>query len=157
MTVILSAIVRAPIDEVFGYFDLAENTAVASEHAVRVDVVDIQPDGRRTCDVVMVAGARQWMQSIEQVVREPPLLLTTRSWTWTRDREQPLLTVLTDRRFSSEPGGTRIDATIDYQLDRPWRRPFLVMTNWLRRGAAQREFERQLSKIVQRIEAGRVT
>ena len=77
MTVILSAIIRAPIDEVFGYFDLAENTATASEHAGRVEVVDTQSDGRRTWDVEMVAGARHWTQSIEQVVREPPHLLTT--------------------------------------------------------------------------------
>ena len=146
-----------PSDVVFGYFDLADNTASASEHAVRVEVVDIQPDGRRTCDVVMVAGAKQWVQSIEQVVREPPLLLTTRSWSWTADRQQPLLTILTHRRFTSESDGTRVDATIDYQLDRPWRRPLWATTNWLRRGAARREFERQLSLIAQRIEAGQVT
>ncbi len=157
MTVILNAIVRAPIDDVFGYFDLVENTATASEHAIRADVVDVQPDGRRTWDVVMVAGAKQWTQSIEQVVRERPLRLTTRSWSWTRDRQQPVLTLITDRRFSSEPGGTRVDATIDYQLVRPWRHPFLATVNWLRRGSAQREFERQLSVIVQRIEARRVT
>lgn len=157
MTVHLSAIIHAPIDVVFEYFDLAENTASASEHAVRVDVVDTQPDGRRTCDVVMAAGARQWVQSIEQVVREPPLRLTTRSWSWTWDRQQPLLTLLTDRRFTSEPDGTRVDATIDYHLDRPWRRPLWAMTNWLRQGAARREFEGQLSLIAQRIEAGQVT
>ena len=108
-------------------------------------------------DVEMVAGARHWTQSIEQVVREPPHLLTTRSWSWTGNCQRPILTILTDRRFTSESDGTRVDATIDYQLDRPWRRPFWVATNWLRRGAARREYERQLSLIVQRIEAGQVT
>jgi hypothetical protein len=150
----LNAYLPAPIDEVFDFFDDPDNTLEFNEHAERFDVVDVQPDGRRTIDVVMKAGRKTWMQTVEQVVREPPTRLTTRGGTWTTQRDQLMLSGTTDRRFSVEGDGTRIDVTLDFRLQRPLQRPFWVVLNWLQRGAAQREFEHQLTQAAQRL-AGR--
>jgi hypothetical protein len=152
MEIKLSRFISAPIDVVFAFFDDPANTLQVNEHAARYEVVDEQPDGRRTYDVTMRAGAREWMQTIEQVVREPHERLTTRGGSWTTDRRSWLLTVTTDRRFSSEDDGTRVDVNIDSRLDRPYRRPVQAIQNWLHRGAARAEFEDQLAVIAARIE-----
>ena len=66
-----------------------------------------------------------------------------------------LLRVITDRRLTAEGDGTRVEATIEMQLDRPFRRPMQAVRTWLYRGAAQQEFEHQLALIAKRIEARR--
>lgn len=147
----LHAFVPAPIDEVFAFFDDPDNTAEFNEHAASVEVVDVQPDGRRTIDVVMKAGRKTWMQTIEQVVREPPTRLTTGGGSWTARRDQPSLSITTDRCFSTDGDGTVIDVTIDYRLQQPLRRPVWAVLGWLQRGQTQREFEYQLSRIVERL------
>jgi hypothetical protein len=48
----------------------------------------------------------------ERVFSEPPTRLITRGGSWTVDRHRWLLTITTDRRFSEEGDGTRIDVTI---------------------------------------------
>jgi hypothetical protein len=115
----------------------------------------MQPDGRRTFDLAMQAGPKEWMQTIEQVVREPPIRLVTRSGTWTTDRRQWLLTLTTDRRFTVEAEGTRVDKSIDTQLAHPWHRPLQAIQNWVQRGATRSEFERQLDLMARRIESMR--
>ena len=152
MAIGLSKIIRAPIEDVFAFFDDFAKTKEFNVHAVRFEVVDAQPDGRRTVEVVMRAGAREWMQTIEQVIREPPTRLVTRGGTWTTDRRRRLLTVTTDRRFTTEADGTRVHVTIESRLDHPLRRPFWAILNWLHRGATRREFEHQLNLIRARIE-----
>jgi hypothetical protein len=152
MAISLSEFVHAPIEDVFGFFDDFAKTMEFNVHAVRFEVVDAQPDGRRTIDVVMRAGRREWIQTIEQVVREPSTRLVTRGGTWTTDRHSWLLTLTTDRRFTTEADGTRVDVILESRLDHPHRRPFHVLINWLRRGATRREFEHQLKLIVARIE-----
>jgi len=152
MEVKLSRLIRAPIEEVFAYFDDPAHMVQVNEHAGRFEVVDAQPDGRRTYDVTMRAGSREWMQTTEQVVREPPTRLMTRGGSWTSDRRHWLLTVTTDRRFSIEGDGTRVDVIIEARLDRPYRRPVQALRNWLYRGAARAEFEHQLAAIAALIE-----
>ena len=155
MTIRLRKLIRAPIDEVFAFFDDPLKTLEFNDHAVHFDVVEVQPDGRRTFDVVMRAGAKQWMQTVEQVVREPPTRLLTRGGSWTRDRGRWVLTVTTDRRFTQEGGGTRVDATIETHVDDPFRHPFGAILNWVQQGAARTEFEHQLHFMATRIEGGR--
>lgn len=152
MAISLSTVIHAPIEDVFAFFDDFRKTIDVNVHAVRLDVVDTQSDGRRTVDVLMRAGAKEWMQTIEQVVREPPTRLVTRGGTWTKDRRPWLLTVTTDRRFTAEAEGTRVDVTIENRLDDPLRRPQWAILNWLRQGATRREFEHQLRLIGARIE-----
>jgi hypothetical protein len=152
MAIHLSKVIRAPIHEVFAFFDDPIKMLEFNEHAVHFDVVDAQPDGRRTFDVVMRAGAKQWTHTIEQVVREPPTRLLTRGGSWTTDRGQWLLRVTTDRRFSAEGDGTRVDATIETNVDDPVHHPFGAILNWVQQGAARAEFERQLDAITARIE-----
>jgi uncharacterized protein YndB with AHSA1/START domain len=148
----LSRHIDAPLEHVFSFFDDPSNTIEFNEHAVQFDSVDVQPDGRRTVDVVMGAGSRQWMQTVEQVLRDPPRRLITSGSTWSTDRGHHLLTVTTDRRFSAEGDGTRVDVIIHSRLHQPLRRPVQAIVNWLQRGATQAEFERQLGLIAKRIE-----
>ena len=157
MEVKLSRFISAPRDKVFAFFDDPANTLQVNEHAVRYEVVDSQPDGRRTFDVTMRAGTKEWMQTIEQVVREPHARLMTRGRSWTTDRRNWLLTVTTDRRLSTEGDGTRVDVAIESTLEQPFRRPLQAIRNWLQRGATRAEFEYQLGVIADRIEgvAGR--
>ena len=152
MTTTLSRLIQAPIDEVFAFFDDPGSTLEFNPHAEQFEVVDQQPDGRRTYDVVMRSDAKEWMQTVEQVLREPPTRLVTRGGSWTSDRERWLLTITTDRRFSVEGDGTRVDVTIESKLDRPLRRPVQALRNWLWRGAASQEFEHQLALIAKRLE-----
>jgi len=149
----ISRFVRAPIEEVFAFFDEPSNTLDFNPHADRLEGMDQQPDGRRTYDVVMRSDTKEWMQTVEQVVREPPTRLVTRGGSWTTDRQKWLLTITTDRRFSIEGEGTRVDVAIESRLDRPLRRPLEAVRNWLWRGAARREFEHQLALMAKRIEA----
>jgi hypothetical protein len=51
-------------------------------HAVSLEVVDVQPDDRRTFDIVMRSDKLDWMQTVEQVIREPPTRLMTRGGSW---------------------------------------------------------------------------
>lgn len=151
----VSRFIRAPIDQVFAFFDDPADTLEFNPHAERFEVVDQQPDGRRTFDVVMRSDTTEWMQTVEQVLREPPTRLITRGGSWTKDRQAWLLAVTTDRRFSAEGDGTRVEVTIESRLDQPLRRPVQAVRNWLWRGAAQQEFEHQLALIAKRLEAQR--
>ncbi len=152
MDIHLTAHVDAPIDEVFGFFDDPANALDFNVHAVRQDVVAVQPDGRRTVDIVMRAGAKEWMQTIEQVVRQPPSKLVTLGGSWTTDRDHRLLTITTDRRFSTDGDGTRVEWRIESRLEHPWRRPLQVVVNWFARNATQRVFEGQIDALARRIE-----
>jgi hypothetical protein len=152
MAIHLRKLIQAPIDEVFAFFDDPLKMLEFNEHAVHFDVVDAKPDGRRTFDVVMRAGAKQWRQTVEQVIREPPTRLMTRGGTWSTDRRRWLLTVTTDRRFSADGDGTLLDATIETTVDDPFHHPFGAILNWVQQGAAKAEFERQLDAITARIE-----
>ena len=151
----VSRSIRAPIDEVFAYFDEPSSALEFSPHAEGVEAVSQRPDGRRTYDILMRADTKEWRQTIEQVLREPPTRLVTRGGSWTTDQSKWLLTVTTDRHFEAEGDGTRVEATIETQLDQPLRRPLQAVRNWLYRGAAQQEFEHQLALITKRIEARR--
>jgi uncharacterized protein YndB with AHSA1/START domain len=153
MTINLSKVIRAPVEDVFAFFDDTANTIRLNNHAVRFEVVDAQPDGRRTFDIVMRAGSNEWMQTVEELVYEPPTRLVTRGGSWTTDRRHWLLTITTDRRLSPESDGTRVDVTIDTKLVQPLRHPAQAIRNWLGRGAAQAEFERQLALMAERLEA----
>ena len=145
--------VKAPIDRVFAFFDDPANTVETSPHAERFEVIDMKPDGRRTYDVWMPADDRDWMQTIEQVLREPPHRLITRGGSWTADRSECLLTIVTDRQFSADGDGTRVYVTIETRLCRPLRHPLQALRNWLQSGYAQREFEHRFALIAKRIEA----
>jgi hypothetical protein len=153
MATTISRLISAPIDVVFAFFDDPSSTLEFNPHAERFEVVDQQPDGRRTYDVVMRSESGSWMQTVEQVLRQPPTRLVTRGGSWTSDRERWLLTITTDRRFSVEGDGTRIDVTIESKLDHPLRRPVQALRNWLWRGAASQEFEHQLALIAKRLES----
>jgi hypothetical protein len=155
MSTRISRLIHAPIDEVFAFFDDPGRTLEVNPHAERFEVVDQQPDGRRTYDVVMRSDTTEWMQTVEQVRREPPTRLVTRGGSWTTDRDRWLLTITTDRRFSVEGDGTRVDMVIESRLDQPWRRAMNTLRNWLWRGAASQEFEHQLALIAKRLEAPR--
>ena len=155
MATSITRFVRAPIDEVFSFFDDPGSTLQFNPHAEGFDVIDRRSDGRRTYDVVMRSDTKEWMQTVEQVLREPPTRLLTRGGSWTGDRHRWLLTITTDRRFSVEGDGTRVDVTIETRLDDPLRRPLMAIRNWLWRGAAQQGFEHQLALIAKRIEAQR--
>jgi hypothetical protein len=63
MTASISRLIQAPIDEVFSFFDDPSSTLEFSPHAERFEGVDQQPDGRRTCDVVMHSDTNEWMQT----------------------------------------------------------------------------------------------
>jgi hypothetical protein len=152
MAIELTKYIRAPIDDVFAFFADPANTVEFNEHAVRFEVVNAQPDGRRTFDVLMRAGAKEWMQTIEEVVRQQPTRLWTRGGSWNTVRGEWILTVTTDRRFSTEDDGTRAYVTIETSPAHPFRHPFRVILNWIQQGAARTAFERQLDAIAARIE-----
>jgi hypothetical protein len=152
VTVSLSKLIHAPIEDVFGFFDDQAKTMEFNAHAVDLEVMDVQPDGRRTFDIVMSSDAMDWMQTVEQVVRERPTRLVTRGGSWTTDRRHWVLTFTVDRRFTTEAHGTRVDVTIDTHLDRPYLRPLQAIRNWLHQGATQTEFEHQLVFMARRIE-----
>ena len=97
MALDISRLIRAPIEDVFSFFDDPSNTLEFNPHAERFEIIDQQPDGRRTYDVVMRSDANEWMQTVEQVLREPPTRLVTRGGSWTTDRQNWLLTITTDR------------------------------------------------------------
>jgi uncharacterized protein YndB with AHSA1/START domain len=152
MAIELSRLIRAPIDEVFAFFDDPANTMRFNEHFMRYEVIDEQPDGRRVFDLFLGAGERRWVQTIGQVLREPPTRLVTRSGTWESAGDPWALTLVTDRRFSKHVDGTRLDMAVSYRLTEPWRHPVKVAQNWFQRGAVRLEYERQLDAMVRMIE-----
>jgi uncharacterized protein YndB with AHSA1/START domain len=153
MATSISRLIQAPIEDVFAFFDDPSRTLEFNPHAERLEVIEQQPNGRRTYDVVMRSDTTEWMQTVEQVLREPPTRLVTRGGSWTSNRQRWLLTITTDRRFSDEGDGTRVDVTFESRLDQPLRRPLQAVRNWLWRGAATQEFEHQLALIAKRLEA----
>jgi hypothetical protein len=147
----VTAFMPAPMDEVFAFFDDPDNALEFNEHAERFEVVDVQPDGRRTIDVLMKAGRKSWTLTIEQLVREPPTRLMTRGRTWTQP-DRYVLTATTDRHFSAEGDGTRVDVAFDA---RP-HRPFAAVLKWLQRDAVRRELQHQLALAAERLAARQV-
>ncbi len=94
MQLTVGVAVPAAIDDVFDFLDDPASMLTvgghAAEHSQGIDLVGTQPDGRRTFDIRMRAGSREWVQSVEQVLRERPTRLVTRGWTWTEKPERPL-------------------------------------------------------------------
>src|SRR5690349_17117412 len=109
----LTRLIHAPIDEVFAFFDDPAGTMRFSPHAEAFEVIERQPDGRCTYDIRMRADTREWMQTVEQVVREPPTRLVTRGGSWTGVRGRWALMASTDRRFTEESEGTRVDVAFE--------------------------------------------
>lgn len=85
MATSISPFVRALTEDVFAFFDDPSNTLEFHPHAERFEVIDEQPNGRRTYDVWMHSDTNEWMQTVEQVLREPPTRLVTRGGSWTTD------------------------------------------------------------------------
>jgi len=138
--------VPGSIEEVFDFLDNPSNTiglgGHAAEHVRGITEVATDDAGRRTFDFKMQAGPRTWTQTLQQVVRDRPTRLVTRSWTWVNDREDPALVVMTDRRLVVESGGTRLSMTIEYEAQK-WTL-FARGLNWLQRGHTRLELEHQL-------------
>ncbi len=149
----VSQTIEAPIERVFAFFDDPANTVAVSPHAQRFEVIAVTADGRRTYDIWIRSVDKEWMQTVEQVLREPGSRLVTRGWSWTNDRSKAALRITTDRQFSEAGRGTRVFATIDAHVDQPLRHPVPWLRNTLARGYAQAEFEHQLAVIAKRIEA----
>jgi hypothetical protein len=147
----VSGLIPAPIDEVFAFFDDPDNTLEFNDHAESFTLVEVQPDGRRTIDIAMRSGSASWVQTYEQVIREPPVRLVTEGHTWTTDRDRPTLALVTDRRLSAEGDGTRLSVTVGVRTP---GRPVQSVLNWIRRGAFKAELEHQLSAIAERFAAG---
>lgn len=149
--------IGVPIEEVFAFFDDPIASIPFQEHAAEhfkgSRVVEVLPDGRRTIDLEMQAGSRTWTQTIVQEVREPPTRLVARSYTWTRDREDRVSTIATDRRLSAAGGATRLDVAVTFSLERPWRKPLAVLFNRVVGNTAGRlEMEHDLHAIAEYLE-----
>jgi hypothetical protein len=147
----LSAVVPAPIEEVFDFLDDPANTIRLNEHVVshleRSDIVETLPDGRRTVDLHMRRGNQAWVQTIRQVIRERPGRLVSEGGTWTTDRNDLVLAIRTDRRLASVPSGTRLDVTIEGETGRP---SLLAHARLLLQGDFARvEFEHGIQLLVQ--------
>jgi hypothetical protein len=159
MRVTLGVFIAAPVEEVFAFLDEPMNIVEFQEHAKshlqQVDLVETLPDGRRTFDFQMRAGPRAWMQTVKQVLREPPTRLVSDGWTWTKDRDRRVLTLTSDRRLAADSDGTRLETTIETRLEHPWRNPFAVVVGWLTRGAFRLEQEHALHFMAEHIEAQR--
>jgi len=56
MATVISRFIEAPIEDVFSFFDDPSSTLEFNPHAVRFELVDQQPDGRRTYDVASATG-----------------------------------------------------------------------------------------------------
>jgi len=150
--------IAAPIHEVFAFFDDPVATIRFQEHAgqhlKQSRVVEALPDGRRVIDLQMAAGSRAWTQTIVQEVREPPTRLVARSYTWTDDRNARISTIETDRRFSSDETGTRLDVAVSFSVEHPWRNPLAVLLNRLVGNSAGRlEMEHSLHAMARHLEA----
>jgi uncharacterized protein YndB with AHSA1/START domain len=157
MRVDLTTYIPAPIDVVFAFLDDPANTLEfaghARSHVEHLQVVAVRPDGARTFDLQMRSGGKTWVQTIDQEVRQSPTRLMTRGWTWTIDREQPVLTVTTDRRLYAEGEGTRLHVTVETRLDHPWKRPYWAIVGWRQRGAMRLGLEHQIHLITERLAA----
>jgi uncharacterized protein YndB with AHSA1/START domain len=146
MRIELTGVVPASIEDVFDFLDDAANVIKlgghAAGHVAGIEVVDSKPDGRRTVDIRMRAGDREWVQTIEQVVRERPTRLVTRGGTWQESRDAVILAITTERRLSPGPDGTIVTLMVDYEPGRQSR--VQAARVWLQRGATRRELEHQL-------------
>ena len=153
MKVELDVLVPAPVEVVFDFLDDPANmlrlSEHASEHTVGIDKYPDQPDGRKTVDFRMRSGKVDWVHSVEQVLRERPSRLVTRSWTWTQSRSDHVLSLISDRRLTAESGGTRLATTIEY---RPGKSTLFENARlWLQRGATRVELEHQLHLLAERL------
>ena len=149
--------IGVPIEEVFAFFDDPVATIRFQEHAGQhlkeSRLVEVSADGRRTIDLMMQAGTRSWTQTIVQEVREPPSRLMARSYTWTEDRENRISTIATDRRFSPDGTGTRLDVAVTFSVERPWRNPLAVVLNrFMGNTAGRLEMEHSLHAIAEYLE-----
>jgi uncharacterized protein YndB with AHSA1/START domain len=149
--------IAAPISEVFAFFDDPVGTIRFQEHAAEhfkgSEVIDVLPDGRQTIDVHMQAGPRTWIQTIAQEVRQPPTRLLTRSWTWSKRRENRIGTMETDRRLSPDGEGTRLDVTVTYRIEHPWKNPrAVILSRLVGNGAARLEMEHSFHSMAEHLE-----
>ena len=129
----LSTLIDAPIEQVFDFFDDPARAIAFQDHASqaidRWQVIDEQPDGRRTIDFFMQTGAKRWMQTIVQEVRDRPFRLVSRSYGWAKNRDEPVSFMTSERRLSVDSGKTRVDVQVKFWLAHPWRNPLAALMN----------------------------
>jgi hypothetical protein len=102
------------------------------------------PDGRRRYTVAMVSDhGKEFPVEVEQMVRNPPRHLTTRS-------ETPEFTATNARDFEPENGGTRVTSLFAAQIHRGFLSPLL---EFLQRDRTRLEADAIMQAVVERFAA----
>jgi uncharacterized protein YndB with AHSA1/START domain len=131
----LSIVIDAPIEQVFDFFDDPSRALSFQEHSSsliqRWQIIDEQPDGRRTIDLHMAQGSNTWIQTMVQEVRERPFRLAWRSAARRTTGGEPVSFLTSDRRLAEVDGRTRVDVVVTFRLAHPWRNFLAVALNAL--------------------------
>jgi carbon monoxide dehydrogenase subunit G len=140
-----SAWVPGTPEDVFSFFDDPDNMLEFTPGAQRISRMERAPDGRLTYTVAMLSSrGKEFPVEVEQLVRNPPRHLTTRSQT-------SGFTATHARDFAPENGGTRVTSVFAAQIHRQFLGPLLEL---LQRDRTRLEADAIMQAVVQRF-AGR--
>jgi hypothetical protein len=129
---------------VFSFFDDPDNMLEFTLGARRISRLGRAPDGRLTYTVVMVSRTgKEFPVEVEQLERNPPKHLTTRSQT-------SGFTATNARDFEPENGGTRVTSVYAAQIHRRFLGPVLEL---LQRDRTRLEADAIMHAVVERFAA----
>jgi len=139
-----SAWVPGTPEEVFAFFDDPDNMLEFTLGAQRIIRMERAPDGRLRYAVAMLSDyGKEFPVEVEQLVRNPPRHLTTRSHT-------SGFTATNARDFEPENGGTRVTSLFAGQIHRRFLRPLM---EFLQRDRTRLEAEAIMQAVVERFAA----
>ena len=139
-----SAWVPGTPEDVFSFFDDPDNMLEFTPGAQRISRLERAPDGRLTYTVAMLSSrGNDFPVEVEQLVRNPPKHLTTRS-------QASGFTATNARDFEPEKGGTRVTSVYAAQIH---RRLFGPLLEFLQKDRTRLEADAIMHAVVQRFAA----
>ena len=138
--------VPASPEEVFAFFDDPDNLLEFMPAAQRITRFERLADGRLSYAVTMLGANRmEFSVEVEQVERNPPNHITTRS-------QASGFTSTNARDFVPEDDGTRVTSQFAAQIHRRFLRPLMEL---LQRNRTRLEGEAVMHAVVERFAARR--
>ena len=142
--------IRAPIEDVFAFFDDPRRAAELEPGTAEVEAVEPLPNGGHRVRTRMRGRGGRLCEAVTEDIERVPF---ERSVTRT---EMDGVRMTNTRRFSPTADGTRLDLEIEYSVHLPWpQKVFVPVIEFQWRRPSRRNIRRALARVKEMLEARR--
>jgi hypothetical protein len=140
--------ISAPVERVFSFLDVPENSLALISQLVDVrDVAPLPNGGHRLRFVALGRGGKLCEWTSEHVERVPNERVVVRAHT-------EGVTTIATRRFVEAPTGSRLIGEVEYRFDVPWpQKALLPLMEFQARRPMRRQLRKLLELVKSRVEA----